>query len=81
MIISINVNPFNPNKSKIDNVSKITNWVKLKIKGYHIKLLDPVPEKPISTNRRINPANRGIKFIRRIDSVPQSTISAIRRIN
>ena len=41
----------------------------------------PVPGKPISANRRLNPLNPGIKFILRLVSVPESTISAIQRIN
>ena len=30
----------------------------------------PVPEKTISANRGLNPANRGIKFVLRLDCVP-----------
>ena len=41
----------------------------------------PVPGKPISANRRLNPLNPGMKFIRRLVSVPESTISAIQGIN
>ena len=37
----------------------------------------PVPEKTISANRGLNPANRGIKFVLRLDCVPQNTISTI----
>ena len=37
----------------------------------------PVPEKTISANRGLNPANRGIKFVLRLDCVPQNTIIAI----
>ena len=36
----------------------------------------PVPEKTISANRGLNPANRG-KFVLRLDCVPQNTISTI----
>ena len=46
-----------------------------------IKVQAPVPGKPISANRRLNPLNPGIKFILRLVSVPESTISAIQRIN
>ena len=41
------------------------------------KLQAPVPEKTISANRGLNPANRGIKFVLRLDCVPQNTISTI----
>ena len=37
----------------------------------------PVPEKTISANRGLNPANQGIKFVLRLDCVPQNTISTI----
>ena len=40
-------------------------------------VLAPVPEKTISANRGLNPANRGIKFVLRLDCVPQNTISTI----
>ena len=43
----------------------------------YIKSLAPVPEKTISANRGLNPANRGIKFVLRLDCVPQNTISTI----
>ena len=33
-------------------------------------LLAPVPDKTISANRGLNPANRGIKFVLRLDCVP-----------
>ena len=41
----------------------------------------PVPGKPISANRGLNPFNPGIKVILRLVSVPESTISAIQGIN
>ena len=44
------------------------------------KALAPVPEKTISANRGLNPANRGIKFVHRLDCVRQNTISTIPRI-
>ena len=37
----------------------------------------PVPEKTISANRGLNPANQGIKFVLWLDCVPQNTISTI----
>ena len=37
----------------------------------------PVPEKTISANRGLNPANQEIKFVLRLDCVPQNTISTI----
>ena len=39
--------------------------------------LTPVPEKTISANRGLNPANLGIKFVLRLGCVPQNTISTI----
>ena len=44
-------------------------------------VLAPVPGKPISTNRGLNPLNQGIKVILRLVSFPESTISAIQGIN
>ena len=43
----------------------------------NLGLLAPVPEKTISANRGLNPANRGIKFGLWLDCVPQNTISTI----
>ena len=34
-----------------------------------------LPGKPISANRGLNLANRGINFIQRLDSVPESAIN------
>ena len=42
--------------------------------------LAPVPEKTISANRGLNPANRRIKFVLRLDCVPRKTISTIQGI-
>ena len=41
----------------------------------------PVPGKPISANRGLNPSNPWIKLILRLVSVPESTISDIQGIN
>ena len=46
-----------------------------------LKVLAPVPGKPIRANHGLNPFNSGIKFILRLVSVPESTISAIQGIN
>ena len=45
--------------------------------GTESEHLAPVPEKTISANRGLNPANQGIKFVLRLDCVPQNTISTI----
>ena len=49
----------------------------VQIRGGSKSAVTPVPEKTISANRGLNPANRGIKFVLRLDCVPQNTISAI----
>ena len=41
----------------------------------------PVPGKPISANRGLNLANRGINFIPPLDTVPESTININLGIN
>ena len=43
----------------------------------HLLLQAPVPEKTISANRGLNPANQGTKFVLRLDCVPQNTTSTI----
>ena len=39
------------------------------------KILARVPRKPISANRGLNLANRGIHFVPRLDPVPESMIN------
>ena len=44
-------------------------------------VLARVPGKPISANRGLNFANRGIHFVPRLDSVPESMINLNLGIN
>ena len=44
-------------------------------------MLARVPGKPISANRGVNFANRGIHFVPRLDSVPESMINLNLGIN
>ena len=46
-----------------------------------IFLLARVPRKPISANRGLNLANRGIHFVPRFDPVPESMINLNLGIN
>ena len=45
------------------------------------KALARVPRKPISANRGLNLANRGIHFVPRFDPVPESMINLNLGIN
>ena len=45
------------------------------------KALARVPRKPISANRGLNLANRGIHFVSRLDPVPESMINLNLGIN
>ena len=51
------------------------------ILNIHGKQLARVPGKPISANRGLNLANRGIHFVPRLDSVPESIINLNLGIN
>ena len=51
------------------------------ILNIHGKQLARVPGKPISANRGLNLANRGIHFDPRLDSVPESMINLNLGIN
>ena len=46
-----------------------------------LELQARVPRKPISANRGLNLANRGIHFVPRLDSVPESMINLNLGIN
>ena len=46
-----------------------------------VKIQALVPRKPISANRGLNLANRGIHFVPRLDSVPESMINLNLGIN
>ena len=54
---------------------KVAEW------SQNNRVQDPVPEKPISINPRLNRPNPGIKFILRLDCVPQRTINTFQGIN
>ena len=77
MLCRNHLNNTESSKDSWELVARITHKNKLNNIGPLADDQAPVPEKTISANRGLNPANRGIKFVLRLDCVPQNTISTI----